>query len=275
MVRTCFEDCEENDEMRSAFIILGVCLFLALSTTSSSLTFSGAILEQEVSPGEEIFHTITVSLSGDETSMEAVGGIYGYGMGLDGTRIPQEDTDKMKPYSATGFLKLTPEMALIEEGAPAKFVLEGRIPEDVGSGGRYALVEIHTPPQGDGQIGIALATIAPIRLTISGTELAETGEITDLNVSDSEVSVVFENTGNHHFKASAEAELIDSDGSIVASVEAPLMYTALVPTASWLFEMSFDPENELELAPGTYNVDVSVIKEDGTVLGTEEATFEV
>jgi len=261
--------------MRSAFIILGVCLFLALSTTSSSLTFSGAILEQEVSPGEEIFHTITVSLSGDETSMEAVGGIYGYGMGLDGTRIPQEDTDKMKPYSATGFLKLTPEMALIEEGAPAKFVLEGRIPEDVGSGGRYALVEIHTPPQGDGQIGIALATIAPIRLTISGTELAETGEITDLNVSDSEVSVVFENTGNHHFKASAEAELIDSDGSIVASVEAPLMYTALVPTASWLFEMSFDPENELELAPGTYNVDVSVIKEDGTVLGTEEATFEV
>jgi hypothetical protein len=184
-----------------------------------------------------------------------------------------EVTDEMEPCSAVGFLQLTPESALIEEGKPAKFVLEGRVPEGVGSGGRYALVKITTPPQGEGQVGIALGTIAPIRLTISGTELVETGEIADLTISGSDVSVTFKNTGNHHFKASAEAALIDDDGGIVASVGAPLMYTSLVPTASWLFKMSFDLEEDL--SPGTYTVDVSVIHEDGIVLDTEEATFEV
>jgi len=259
--------------MRSNFLILGLCIFLALSTTASSLTFGGALLKKEVVPGEVISHEITVSLSGNETSMEAVGGLFGHGMGLDGARIPQEDTEEMKPYSAVGFLKLTPDRVQVEEGARAVFLLEGRVPEDVGSGGRYALVEIHTPPQGEGQVGIALATIAPIMLTIAGTDLVETGEISSLNVSADGVSVIFKNTGNHHFKASAEAALMDAEGEVVATSEAPLMYTSLVPTASWLFDMAFEAEEEL--APGTYTVEVSVIHEDGTVLDTEETTFEV
>jgi hypothetical protein len=259
--------------MRSKFVIFAFCMLLGFSMTGSALTFTGALIEREVSPGDVISHQITLSLSGNETSMEAVGGVYGYGMGLDGARIHREDTEEMKPYSAVGFLKLTPERAQVEEGAPAVFLLEGRVPEDVGSGGRYALVEIHTPPQGEGQVGIALATIAPIRLTIAGTDLVESGEISSLNVSADGVSVIFKNTGNHHFKASAEAALMDAEDEVVATSEAPLMYTSLVPTASWLFDMAFEAEEEL--APGTYTVEVSVIHEDGTVLDTEETTFEV
>jgi len=259
--------------MRSTILILGLSIFLVLSTTGSSLTFAGSLLKKEVVPGEDIYHEITVRLSGDEFPMEAVGGLYGHGMGLDGARIPREDTDEMKPYSAVGFLKLTPERAQIEVGKPAVFVLEGKVPEDVGSGGRYALVEIHTPPQGEGQVGVALATIAPIMLTISGTELVETGEITDLTVSADEVLVIFKNTGNHHFRASAEATLLNDQGEIIASTEAPLTYNSLIPTTSWLFEMSFDLEEDL--APGTYTVEATVTHEDGTVLDTEETTFEV
>jgi len=257
----------------SKFAIFGFCLLLALSTTGSGLTFINALLEKNVTPGEEIYHEITIGLSGNETAMPAVGGIYDYGMGLDGARIPREDDKEMAPYSAVGFLRLTPESATIEPGKPAKFVIEGKIPEDVGSGGRYALVEIHTPPQGSGQIGIALATIVPIRLTISGTDLIETGEITDLNATADEVSLIFKNTGNHHFKASARAELKDKDGKIVSSAEAPLMDTALVPTASYLFKMAFN--GDTGLAPGTYTAEASVIHVNGTVLDTEEKAVRV
>jgi methionine-rich copper-binding protein CopC len=66
---------------------------------------------------------------------------------------------------------------------------------------------------------------------------------------------------------------MDAEDEVVATSEAPLMYTSLVPTASWLFDMAFEAEEEL--APGTYTVEVSVIHEDGTVLDTEETTFEV
>jgi len=241
--------------------------------TGSSLTFTGSLLEQDVSPGEEISHKIIISLSGNETTMQAIGGIYGYGMGLDGSRIPQNDSDEMAPYSAAGFLKLVPQNATIEPGKPAEFIIEGRVPKDVGSGGRYALAEIHTPPQGNGQIGIALATIAPIRLTISGTDLIETGNITSVNASRDNVSIIFKNTGNHHFKASAKATLKDEAKKVVASSEAPLMSTALVPTASWLFKMPFDLGANLN--PGTYTVSVSVIHENGSVLDTVEKTFKV
>jgi hypothetical protein len=237
------------------------------------LNFTGALLEKEVAPGEEISHTITISLSGNESSMEATGGIYGYGMGLDGTRIPREDDEEMKPFSAIGFLKLTPENATIEPGKPAVFVIEGRVPEDIGSGGKYALVEIHTPPQNRSQIGIALAVIAPIRLTITGTDLVETGEITDLDVSGDGASAIFKNNGNHHFKASSEAILKNDKSEVVASAKAPLMNTALVPAASWLFKMNFKLENELN--HGDYTIEVKVIREDGTVLDSKEKTFTI
>jgi len=252
----------------SKFATFGFCLLLALSTAGSGLTFTNALLDKNVAPGEEIYHEITIALSGNETAMSAVGGIYDYGMGLDGARIPLVDDKEMAPYSAVGFLRLTPENAMIEPGKPAKFVIEGRVPEDVGSGGRYALVEIHTPPQGAGQVRFALATIVPIRLTISGTELIETGEITDLNATAEEVYLIFKNTGNHHFKASARADLRDEDGKIVSSAEAPLMDTPLVPTASYLFKMTF--KGGTGLAPGRYTAVASVIHENGTVLDTEE-----
>jgi len=253
--------------------MIAFCLFLAFSAIGSSLSVTGGKLEMEVVPGETISYPITIGLSGNETTMQATGGIYEYGMGLDGARIPIEDDTDMKPYSAVGFLKLIPENATLEPQKPATFLIEGKVPENVGSGGRYALAYFTTPPQGSGQIGIALASFIPIRLTISRTELVETGEITGFNVSKTAADVIFKNIGNHHFMARAEFNVTDIGKNIVATSQSPLMYTPLIPTASWLFTMAFD--HEATLGPGTYTVNVSVIHENGTVLDTAEKTFTV
>lgn len=260
-------------EMRLKFIISLLCILMALSTSGAGLIVSGALLQMDVAPGDHINHTVTLSLKEDEEPTEAVAGVFGHGMRLDGARVPTEDTPEMAPYSAAGFLTVSPETAEIKPGEPTVFIIEGTVPEDVGSGGRYALVNIATPPRGEGRIGIALAAIVPVVLTISGTELVHTGEISELNLSDEQVSVAFKNTGNHHFRASAEAVVEDDDGEVVASVTAPLMYTALIPAATWLFEMEIDYEGDLE--PGTYTVEATVLNADGELLDTKEETFEI
>ena len=264
-----------NIAMNSKFSRFMVCIAIAIlaMVPASALSVSGALLEKSVAPGGQIRHDITVSIDDNSQESEYFVGVYGCGFSLDGSRNPLDPEEDTSPYSARPFLTVTPERATVKPGEPVTFVVSGTVPDDVGSGGRYALVNIVTPPRGEGQVGIALAAIVPVRLTISGTELVETGEITDLTASAGGASAVFENTGNHHFRAKAEAALIDAEGEVVAKAEAPLMNTAIIPTYSWLFKMAFEAEEEL--APGTYTVEVSVIHEDGTVLDTEETTFEV
>ena len=251
------------------------CILIALSALGSGLKVTGGLFEKDVVPGEHIQHTIIIGVNEDAEATEATAGIYGYGMGLDGSRVPLEDTDEMKPFSASGFLNISPESAIVKPGEPATFVVEGTVPEDVGSGGRYALVEIHTPPKSEEgkQIGIALAAIVPVRLTISVSELIEVGEITNLTAFENNGSVIFKNTGNHHYMARSEATIKDDKGNVIASAAAPLMYTSLVPTASWLFRMKIESEKDLE--HGTYTVEAKVIDSSNSTLDSKEESFSI
>ena len=199
------------------------CILIALSALGSGLKVTGGLFEKDVVPGEHIQHTIIIGVNEDAEATEATAGIYGYGMGLDGSRVPLEDTDEMKPFSASGFLNISPESAIVKPGEPATFVVEGTVPEDVGSGGRYALVEIHT--------------------------------------------------GNHHYMARSEATIKDDKGNVIASAAAPLMYTSLVPTASWLFRMKIESEKDLE--HGTYTVEAKVIDSSNSTLDSKEESFSI
>jgi hypothetical protein len=104
------------------------------------------------------------------------------------------------------------------------------------------------------------------------------GEITDLTVEDAfsdeekEMSLVFKNTGNYHYKALARAELEDADGNVLASASTPLSITSIIPPNSRLFRLTLTTD---KLNPGTYSVSATVEREDGTVLDSGETEFEV
>jgi hypothetical protein len=114
-------------------------------------------------------------------------------------------------------------------------------------------------------------------LTIKGTDLVETGEIKTLDVQEGDDGLVarllFENTGNHHYKASSEAVIEDERGEVVAEVSTPVGASSILPADVRMFNIQLD--QVADLASGTYTVEARVIKEDGTVLDTEETTFEV
>jgi len=240
---------------------------------------TNGLLLQNVNPGDNIYHSINVSIGADTEPTEVVVGLYGHDMGLDGARIPVEVNDDIRPFSAVDFLKVTPERAIINPDEPVTFVIEGRVPEDVGSGGRYAIVNITTTPikLPNSDIAIVLEQMVPIILTISGTDLEETGEITKIDFSNESILVTFKNTGNHHFKSSAEAIIKNENGDIVATASAPVTFNSLIPPASWLFQMPIDDDDDddVHLAPGMYTIEAKVTKEDGSLLDSREAEVEV
>lgn len=255
-----------------------LCLLMVLSVIgpAAGLRLDGAVLMKEVAPGEHINHEMNVQVEEGAEPVEVHAEIFGYGMTPGSSRCQLNPEEDISPYSARDFLTLASESASLEPGKPATLVLEGDIPEDVGSGGRYALVNIQTAPQGSGSVGVITAILVPVLLTIGGTELVETGEITDLAVSEAGdvgfvASVLFDITGNHHYGASANAVLKDEKGNVLAEGSAP--GETMIPEFSWTFKIKLDAEADLE--SGTYTVEAKVVKSDGTVLDTEETTFEV
>lgn len=264
-------------------LLAGVLIpsFFAFAATvvSTGLEASGAILEVEVAPGEHIRHKMIVCIDDTEPSMGILVEVVGFGQSLDGGNVELDPELDTGPYSARGFLSVSPASFHLEPGGSQRVLLEGEVPADVGAGGRYALVYIHSLPTGGGPVGIALAIDVPVLLTISGTQLVKTGEIMSLNVSEPvsgeplSVSVVFKNTGNYHFKVFSEGVLKDEGGAVLAHASTTLTSSSIIPSCSRLFELSLSPSSELQ--PGTYYVRSTVSLEDGTILDGKEARFEI
>jgi len=264
--------------MKHRFVICALCLLVALSAIEPvySITVAGGTFIEDVSPGDHINHEMIVSIDEAEGPIDVTAKLFGCGMSPDGMRQVLMPEDDISPYSAMKFLRVTPERATLEPNKPVKILLEGDVPEDIGSGGRYAIVMISTAPK-NSSAGISFATAVevPVYLTITGTDIIETGAITDMNISVDSVSIIFQNTGNHNYKATAEFLLKDESGDVVAEASTPSDLTSInsmIPTTSRLFEVDLIPEDEL--THGTYTVEARVIHTDGTILDTEVKPFE-
>lgn len=249
-------------------------LLMAMIPVGLGLGVSGVIFEADVSPGDSISHEMTVSLREGEMPLDLVVRVEDWNQSIDGVNQPQEEMAGQSTYSARSFLKAEPSKFHIDPGESRKIVLRGDVPLDVGAGGRYALIGIYSIPEKAGEetensIGVSVAINALVRLTISGTKLSRKGDITSMRMDDKcqNLSLVFKNEGNYHFKASARAFLKDSVGNILANSSSPLS-SNILPEASRLFQLALLPEEELK--HGSYFVNASVESEDGTLLASRE-----
>lgn len=263
---------------RNTKISLITLLILSfLIPNSSGFLVGGSILKGEVDPGQEFVHPITVKNEVDASPQNFRVGVYGFGISPTGGNIKYDSDHDTSPYSARTFLKATPLEFSLGPGESQKVLLEGKIPEDVGPGGRYAVVNIKTEPMVGGDVAVITAVDVPVMLTISGSELIETGEITDLEVSEGDegpvARLMFENTGNHHYKAISEVVIEDESGEVLVKAATPLNPSSILPTNVRQFQIRFG--QGVDLAPGTYIAKASVIRADGLVLDVEEATIDL
>jgi len=191
--------------------------------------------------------------------------------------LPENDTG---PFTARPFLSVEPKNFVVVPGERKKLLLTATVPEDAAPGGKYALVAIKTAPEAaaGGNVMVSTAIQVSVLLTVNGTELTQTGNITGLTASRGEndsvaVDIIFENTGNVHYKPFVEATLKSENGDILANEEPKQITGSILPTNSRLCKVDLVPKTSLP--SGTYTVGAKVTKEDGTVLDSKETILTV
>ncbi|HNY33969.1 MAG TPA: hypothetical protein PKK68_04865 [Methanothrix soehngenii] len=261
-------------DFRSAFMAFLV-IFLVVST-STGLTVRGAAFIGEVSPGQKIVHTMTVSLEDNETSQKMTADVYGFAMNMDGTNMELSPEDDTGPFTARTFLSVEPKNFTIEPGVPQKVNLTGTVPEDSIPGGRYAIVSLKTEPEGNKSISITSEFQVLVLLTIKDSAQEKTGTITDLNISTGNnvsVNLVFENTGNVYYKPFIGAVLKDDSGQVAIEIPPKKISASILPTNSR--RCSFDVAPLSNLTSGKYTIEVDVTLEDGTLLDSKEIELKI
>ncbi len=266
----------------SAFILIAT---MAIMPICPGLGVEGVVFDADVAPGDRISHEMIISLRDGEAPMDLAVEVTDWNQSQDGVNQPDamHNTSHPYPYSAMGFLSADPARLHVEPGESQKIAVKGDIPQDVGAGGRYALISIYGMPgkmnqEPENSVGISVAVNALVRLTISGSELIKHGEIIDANMDKpisgkhQNLSLIVRNTGNYHFKALAEAALRDDKGRDLAKSSSPLS-SNILPMAERLFFVSLVPEQEL--GPGAYSVNATVRTEDDILLASKEMKFKL
>jgi len=265
----------------AAAIVLALLIAVPASA-NPGLNVSGAILVTDTSPGETLTHKVTVSIGDSDPATDITVQVGGMGQSLDGAYELLEAPADTSGYSARQFVTIDKESFHLEPGMSQDLTVTVRIPQDVGAGGRYAVISImNTRPTGTtGEEGVTTLTgiNVPIALTIKDTQLTHQGKITALATEatgEQAISIftTFQNTGNHHFKVKGEVTVSNPKGEVLATISTPLAPSSIIPTMSRQLQTTYTPEGVL--ADGIYTVKSRVMLEDGTVLDEKEGGFEI
>jgi hypothetical protein len=261
-------------------VVLIVLAFLAASPASAAengLRVQGAILQADVSPGQNLTHKMTVSIGTEDPATEITVRLGGYGQALSGASELLETADNTD-FSARAFITLDKESFHLEPGGSEVVTATIQVPLDVGAGGRYALINIKTGAAGGGGVGMITAVNVPIVLTVKDTTLTRQGEITGLNIEVAggqtlNIDTIFHNTGNYHFRIQGNITISKFQGKTLKTIPVPLTSSSIIPEMSLRLSAQYEPE--AVLAKGIYIVKSQVMLDDGTVLAEERAAFQV
>jgi hypothetical protein len=261
-------------------VVLIVLAFLAASPASAAengLRVQGAILQADVSPGQNLTHKMTVSIGTEDPATEITVRLGGYGQALSGASELLETADNTD-FSARAFITLDKESFHLEPGGSEVVTATIQVPLDVGAGGRYALINIKTGAAGGGGVGMITAVNVPIVLTVKDTTLTRQGEITGLNIEVAggqtlNIDTIFHNTGNYHFRIQGNITISKFQGKTLKTIPVPLTSSSIIPEMSLRLSAKYEPE--AVLAKGIYIVKSQVMLDDGTVLAEERAAFQV
>jgi hypothetical protein len=260
---------------QTTFAVLAalVMLFLVADTASAGLGVGGAIIENNITPGTHFKDSFRVLTKDSDPPMDIHVEIFGYGVSLEGTPIKLNATMDKSPYSARTFINASNESFHLEPGGFKEIKLEGDIPSEVGSGGRYALAEIRSLPKGNATVGFALAIVVPIRLTISGSNITHKGEIENVtlekpaNNKRQKLAFMIKNTGNHHYKAKLNAVVLDKNGQMIFNATTIQPYF-IIPEADQIVRINIPSDTGINPSEDTVNATLMI--ENSTILDTKE-----
>lgn len=259
------------------FLVALALLVPSAVAADRGLTVEGAILFREVSPGQTVTHSMTVSIGAGHAATEITVRAAHFSHSLTGTYQLLE-TAGNAALTAFPFITLDKESFYLEPGGSEVVTATIQVPQDVGAGSRYALINIRTGATGDGAVGTISAVNVPIGLTVKDTLLHRQGEIIALTLEPAggqalDIAIIFRNTGNHHYRIKGEIVISRFRGQTLTTIAVPRISGSTVPDNERQLKAKYSPEEAL--AEGVYIVKFSVMLEDDTVVDEKRAAFEV
>lgn len=268
------------EERPHIFIISAIlCALVAISAMPALAGLGTTVpsIEANITAGTLFSKNITIYTEEGDSPMDLAADVDGVNQSLDGVPYAVLNNKDMNKYSATPFLKILPTKFHLGNGTRRVLELRGIVPKDVGEGGRYALLQIHSAPLGNGTVGVALAIEIPIKLSITGTNYIRTGNITDLKIAEpisankTVALLKFKNTGNYHYRALTEAVLKDQSGAILANQTSRLGIGNIIPQATISSNVALTPAKNL--GPGKYTLEAMVVSDKGDILDSKKIEF--
>ena len=247
------------------------------SLAYAGLAVSGAKIQDSITAGGVKSYTISVADTTTEP-MDIGIEIKGFGNSLSGPLQPLDPEQDISPYTARAWVSASPSSFHLEPGqSQTVTVMVQAPPDNIGDGGRYAIVYIHNNPSGTSGISFITAIAAQVILTIENSNLIITGDITSLEIPQAvseqllSATTVIQNTGNYHYKIACNGTVKNSLGQVVGvSWPTDSVYN-LIPTFSRQIAVPLNISQEL--TPGTYTLDAAAYTQEGVLLDTASKTF--
>jgi len=260
-------------------LFMGIMIILVICTyPASAINVGGAKYMDTVKAGDTVIHMITVSTQATDPPMDIVVDVWGFGQTETMSYSSLSAADDTSPYSARKFITLDTGSFHLDPGDTKKITATITIPNDVGSGGRYAIISLHNAPSGSGTTAYVTAIAVPVMITIANSNLQQKGSITDVKAGEIvtgqplRITTSLKNTGNvHYYDTKNTVTVSDSSGNVLGTVSTTPSVYAIIPTYIVNYVVTLDKA----LSPGTYRVKSEVSLGDGTVLDTKTATFDV
>ncbi|MEN6610152.1 MAG: hypothetical protein ABFC24_04865 [Methanoregulaceae archaeon] len=203
--------------------------------------------------------------------------VMGFGQSTDMNYFTLDPTKDLSPYSAKTLISLDKNSLHLEPGQSGEISATIQLPQNVGAGGRYAIIYVHALP-GKGQV-ITTAINVPVLITIAGTTPTESGSIQKVDTGDIiigqpiVVTTSFKNTGNYHYYHTVNTvTLTDSGGKIISTDSTTPSIFAVIPDSTVNYSVK---PSVTDLPIGTYTINSKVLLENGKVLDEKSTTFEI
>jgi hypothetical protein len=271
IMREWFQESKKMATMALVFLLLMAwCL-----APVSAIAVMGSKYMESIAPGGTDIHTMTVSSGPEPTDIRI--DVMGFGQAMDKGYISLDPANDLSPYSGRTFITLSTTTLHLEPGTSQDVKAEIKLPQNVGAGGRYAIISLHALAK-PGQ-SFTTGVNVPVFITVSGSPLNETGSILKVDTGvvtigqPIAVTTTFKNTGNHHYYGTInDVRLSDSKGNLIANVSTSPSPFAIIPGNT--VEYTVRPEVK-DLPVGTYTVSSKIILESGRVLDEKTSTFEL
>jgi hypothetical protein len=264
---------------RTALLLAFLLVMAAVALPAAALRVEGAKIIMDVNQGKIYPFPMAVSIKETDPEADYAVDVLGLGQALGGSYTwiqPDRDTS---PRTARPFISVEAPPIHLKPGGRQAFNATIRIPTAAGAGGYYAIILIHPTAAGGGQQAAFAAAIAvPVMLTVNGSQLTETGQVTGVSMAPVvpgqpvTVQVNFTNTGNHHyFGLATNVTVLDSGGKSIATASSGPFARAVIPSQTVRFNVPVLGS----IPPGTYTAEVTTVLPDGRVLGEGTAPFTI